>query len=107
LLVFLLIVVFCPGFPTRKKEHGHERKETGRQGCNCNGIGPWHRQGHRHAAGGRWGCRGGKPYVDSAILAKEVGKPEQVAGYVSFVASDDGDYMTGQSVMIDGGIILV
>ncbi|MGE4493000.1 MAG: SDR family oxidoreductase, partial [Syntrophotalea sp.] len=42
-----------------------------------------------------------------AILAKEVGKPEQVAGYVSFVASDDGDYMTGQSVMIDGGIILV
>lgn len=48
-----------------------------------------------------------KAYVDSAILAKEVGKPEQVAGYVSFVASDDGDYMTGQSVMIDGGIILV
>lgn len=48
-----------------------------------------------------------KAYVDSAILAKEVGNPEQVAGYVSFLASDDADYMTGQSVMIDGGIILV
>ncbi len=47
-----------------------------------------------------------KAYVDSAILAKEVGTPEQVAGYVSFVASDDADYMTGQSVMIDGGIIM-
>ncbi len=48
-----------------------------------------------------------KAYVEGAILAKEVGTPEQVAGYVSFVASDDADYMTGQSVMIDGGIILV
>jgi meso-butanediol dehydrogenase/(S,S)-butanediol dehydrogenase/diacetyl reductase len=48
-----------------------------------------------------------KAYVDSAILAKEVGTPEQVAGYVSYVASEDADYMTGQSVMIDGGIVLV
>jgi len=48
-----------------------------------------------------------KAYVDSAILAKEVGKPEQVAGYVSYLASEDADYMTGQSVMIDGGIVLV
>lgn len=48
-----------------------------------------------------------KAYVEGAILAKEVGNPEQVAGYVSYVSSDDADYMTGQSVMIDGGIILV
>lgn len=48
-----------------------------------------------------------KAYVESAILAKEVGKPEQVAGYVSYLASEDADYMTGQSVMIDGGIVLV
>jgi meso-butanediol dehydrogenase/(S,S)-butanediol dehydrogenase/diacetyl reductase len=47
-----------------------------------------------------------KAYVDSAILAKEVGKPEQVAGYISYLASEDADYMTGQSVMIDGGIVL-
>jgi meso-butanediol dehydrogenase/(S,S)-butanediol dehydrogenase/diacetyl reductase len=41
------------------------------------------------------------------ILAKEVGTPDQVAGYVSYLASQDSDYMTGQSVMIDGGIVLV
>jgi meso-butanediol dehydrogenase/(S,S)-butanediol dehydrogenase/diacetyl reductase len=48
-----------------------------------------------------------KTTVDALILAKEVGTPEQVAGYVSYLASEDSDYMTGQSVMIDGGIVLV
>lgn len=48
-----------------------------------------------------------KASVDALILAKEVGTPEQVAGYVSYLASEDSDYMTGQSVMIDGGIVLV
>jgi meso-butanediol dehydrogenase / (S,S)-butanediol dehydrogenase / diacetyl reductase len=31
--------------------------------------------------------------------------PEDVAKFVSFLASTDSDYMTGQSVMIDGGVI--
>lgn len=31
--------------------------------------------------------------------------PEDVAGYVSFLAGPDSDYMTGQSVLIDGGLI--
>ncbi len=48
-----------------------------------------------------------KASVDALILAKEVGTPEQVAGYVSYLASSDADYMTGQSVCIDGGIVLV
>lgn len=48
-----------------------------------------------------------KASIDALILAKEVGTPEQVAGYVSYLASVDSDYMTGQSVMIDGGIVLV
>ncbi|QWF77861.1 acetoin reductase [Amycolatopsis sp. CA-230715] len=33
-----------------------------------------------------------------------VSVPEDVASYVSYLASPDSDYMTGQSVMIDGGI---
>ena len=33
-----------------------------------------------------------------------VSVPEDVAGFVSYLASPDSDYMTGQSVMIDGGI---
>lgn len=31
--------------------------------------------------------------------------PADVAGFVAFLASDDADYMTGQSVMIDGGMV--
>ncbi|MDQ4113631.1 MAG: acetoin reductase [Actinomycetota bacterium] len=33
-----------------------------------------------------------------------VSVPEDVAAFVSYLASGDSDYMTGQSVMIDGGI---
>ncbi|MER6975372.1 acetoin reductase [Nocardioides sp. NPDC000445] len=33
-----------------------------------------------------------------------VSVPEDVAGFVSYLAAEDSDYMTGQSVMIDGGI---
>ncbi|WP_339114876.1 glucose 1-dehydrogenase [Thioclava sp. GXIMD2076] len=39
-----------------------------------------------------------------AIMLGRVSEPEDVAKYVSYLASDDSDYMTGQSVMIDGGI---
>jgi len=31
-------------------------------------------------------------------------EPEDVAGLVSFLASKDSDYMTGQSILLDGGI---
>ncbi|SFE39342.1 meso-butanediol dehydrogenase / (S,S)-butanediol dehydrogenase / diacetyl reductase [Bacillus sp. OV194] len=32
-------------------------------------------------------------------------KPEDVAQFVSYLASDDSNYMTGQSIMIDGGVV--
>lgn len=39
-----------------------------------------------------------------AIALGRVEEPEDVASFVSYLASKDSDYMTGQSVMIDGGI---
>jgi NAD(P)-dependent dehydrogenase (short-subunit alcohol dehydrogenase family) len=33
-------------------------------------------------------------------------KPDQVAGVIAFLASDDGDYMTGSIVSIDGGLTI-
>ncbi|GAA3525758.1 acetoin reductase [Amycolatopsis ultiminotia] len=42
-------------------------------------------------------------YSDLIHLGR-VSVPEDVASYVSYLASPDSDYMTGQSVMIDGGI---
>lgn len=42
-------------------------------------------------------------YSDLIVLGR-VSVPEDVAAFVSYLASKDSDYMTGQSVMIDGGI---
>src|SRR5919112_4035304 len=39
------------------------------------------------------------------IALGRVEEPEDVAAFVSYLASRDSDYMTGQSVMIDGGIL--
>jgi meso-butanediol dehydrogenase/(S,S)-butanediol dehydrogenase/diacetyl reductase len=37
---------------------------------------------------------------------KRYSYPEDVVGTASFLASDDSDYMTGQLLMIDGGIVI-
>lgn len=47
-----------------------------------------------------------KAYTE-LITLKRVQTPEEVAGFVSYLAGPDADYMTGQSVMIDGGIVMV
>lgn len=44
-----------------------------------------------------------KKYSESIALGR-TSVPEDVAQFVSYLASADSDYMTGQSVMIDGGI---
>ena len=41
------------------------------------------------------------------ILKGRVAKPTDVTGTTTFLASKDSDYMTGQIVMIDGGMTLV
>ncbi|MEK6440878.1 acetoin reductase [Pseudonocardia sp. T1-2H] len=41
------------------------------------------------------------------IALGRVQTPEDVAGFVSYLAGRDADYMTGQAVMIDGGIVMV
>jgi meso-butanediol dehydrogenase / (S,S)-butanediol dehydrogenase / diacetyl reductase len=39
------------------------------------------------------------------ITMGRVETPEDVASFVSYLASGDSDYMTGQSVLIDGGVL--
>lgn len=45
-----------------------------------------------------------KRYAQMITLGR-VQTPEDVAGLVSYLASPDADYMTGQSINIDGGIL--
>ena len=40
------------------------------------------------------------------ILMKRYSFPEDVVGTASFLASSESDYMTGQLIMIDGGMVL-
>jgi meso-butanediol dehydrogenase/(S,S)-butanediol dehydrogenase/diacetyl reductase len=43
----------------------------------------------------------------SEILKGRVATPADITGTTTFLASKDSDYMTGQIVMIDGGMTLV
>jgi len=43
----------------------------------------------------------------SGILVGRPAMPDDITGTTTFLASSDSDYMTGQIVMIDGGMVLV
>lgn len=47
-----------------------------------------------------------KKYSDELIALGRTSVPEDVAKCVSYLASPDSDYMTGQTLVIDGGIVM-
>lgn len=42
----------------------------------------------------------------SAIPAQRIGRPEEIAATALFLASSDADYITGASLLVDGGLTL-
>ena len=42
-----------------------------------------------------------------SILLGRYSKPEDITGVTTFLASTGSDYMTGQTVMVDGGMVLI
>lgn len=47
-----------------------------------------------------------KENITSAIPLKRIGKGEDVAKVVAFLASPDSDYITGQTIAVDGGMVM-
>lgn len=45
-----------------------------------------------------------KKFVDEMVLMGRTSVPEDVAGFVSYLAGSDSDYITGQNMIVDGGI---
>ncbi|MBE5889406.1 MAG: 3-oxoacyl-[acyl-carrier-protein] reductase [Lachnospiraceae bacterium] len=47
-----------------------------------------------------------KKAVKDSIPFREIGKPEDIANVVSFLASEDSRYVTGQVLCVDGGMAI-
>ena len=47
-----------------------------------------------------------KDWVENKIPMKRAGTGKDVAGLVTFLASEDADYITGQTINVDGGLIM-
>lgn len=43
---------------------------------------------------------------EQAILFGRLAEPDDIANFVSYLASKDSDYITGQSIVVDGGALL-
>lgn len=48
-----------------------------------------------------------KEAIESLIPLKRIGQPEEVAGVAKFLASGDSDYITGQTICVDGGHCMI
>lgn len=46
------------------------------------------------------------PQLREMIPLRRVGQPAEIAGLISYLASDQAGYMTGASLTIDGGFVL-
>ena len=45
-----------------------------------------------------------KTNVAKTIPARRFGRPEEVASLVSFLASEESGYISGQVIVVDGGL---
>ncbi|MBC8202933.1 MAG: 3-oxoacyl-[acyl-carrier-protein] reductase [Planctomycetes bacterium] len=75
-------------------------KEFGSKGITANAIAPGFIETDMTAALGEEIRKG----VEKSVPLRRYGQPEEIASAVSFLASDGGGYVTGQVLVVDGGL---
>lgn len=77
-------------------------KEVGSRGINVNAVAPgFIETDMTNALGDKF-----KEEAKKNIPLKRLGKPEDVANVVAFLASESSDYVTGQVIQVDGGMLM-
>ncbi|WP_321991112.1 glucose 1-dehydrogenase [Marispirochaeta aestuarii] len=76
--------------------------EWGNDGINVNTLGPgWFKTEQTRVL---YENQAWVDYIVDRIPKKRVGKPEDLAGMAVFLASEASEYVTGQLMMVDGGL---
>ena len=77
-------------------------KEVGSRGINVNAVAPgFIETDMTDVLGDKY-----KAEIKKNIPLKKLGKPEDVADVVAFLASESSDYVTGQVIHVDGGMLM-
>lgn len=75
--------------------------QYGKQGVRCNVVSPGIVV---TAAASEANDPGRYDLLMKHVLSPQIGRPEDLAGVVAMLASDDGRYVNGQIISVDGGI---
>ena len=75
-------------------------RELGSRGITVNAVAPGYIETDMTAAL----PAAARDAMKEKITLKRAGTPEDVAGAVAFLASEDADYITGQVLVVDGGM---
>lgn len=97
-----------PAYATAKAGIGaltrHVASRWGKQGIRCNAVAPGFTATEAIQAAPQW------PELQAAALNRirgpRVGAPDDVAALVAFLISQDGEWINGQVINIDGGTVL-
>lgn len=72
-------------------------KEVGQQGIRCNSVAPGPVESE---------MTGGQAYDVSGQAIRRMGRPEEIANAVVYLASPAAEFVTGQIIRVDGGAVM-